>query len=290
MKNFFTIPKYYNESGFSLVEVLVASGMLGVISLGTMSVMDNMTKNQGYSVMRERRFENIRKVRGALQDLDACKRSVGAVPFGTNTLADGDDLVLTDIWRSIAANSEVASTSVTSGPNGDGRGMHFLGITNRLDITSIVLNDWSDVGAPYAFTLNPVGPVIENRQQGNATLTITYTKAGNTATNTYGNMTSEEEVQLVLVRRVADNVLLECASDEESFVTASCASIGGDYTAPPFCTNITIRTNDPAIPSITTVGDIATQFNGMMNVADLTAIGLILSHASHCSNTRHTAQ
>ncbi len=71
-KNF----KFLNTKGFTLAEIMVATGMLAVISLGVMQLMSNMTRGQ-------KEFEQNAEIRGimnyigeALQDTNTCNYSL----------------------------------------------------------------------------------------------------------------------------------------------------------------------------------------------------------------------
>ena len=73
-----------NSHGFSLAEVMVAAGLLGVISLGVMQLMSNMTRGQ-------KEFEQNAEMRGiidriavGLQDSNTCNYSLVALKYGND--------------------------------------------------------------------------------------------------------------------------------------------------------------------------------------------------------------
>ncbi|OUR93616.1 hypothetical protein A9Q84_19295 [Halobacteriovorax marinus] len=95
-----------NSSGFSLAEVMVAAAMVGVVSLGVMQLMTNMTKGQ-------KEFEQNAEIRGimnrislGLQDSNTCNYSLVALKY-----ANGNPN-LYDIAEIAAANINVVAPAV----------------------------------------------------------------------------------------------------------------------------------------------------------------------------------
>lgn len=68
--------KLLNNSGFSLVEIMVAAGMLGVISLGVTQMMSNMTKGQKNFEQDVEVNEINNKLKKALADQSTCNYSL----------------------------------------------------------------------------------------------------------------------------------------------------------------------------------------------------------------------
>ncbi len=86
--------KFHNkQAGFSLVEVMVAVGLLSLISLGFMSMMDNVIRFQRGAQAKDQQKEASSEIRAFLSDPAACLNSMtapGNVPVanisGTNSV------------------------------------------------------------------------------------------------------------------------------------------------------------------------------------------------------------
>jgi prepilin-type N-terminal cleavage/methylation domain-containing protein len=81
------------QSGFSLLEVMIAVGLLSLVSLGFMSMMDNVVRFQRGAQAKDQQKEASSEIRAFLSDPTACLNSViqsGAVPVanitGTNSV------------------------------------------------------------------------------------------------------------------------------------------------------------------------------------------------------------
>jgi prepilin-type N-terminal cleavage/methylation domain-containing protein len=75
---------FINQKGFTLVEIMIATAMLSVLSLGLMSLTSNMAKNQ---VTTETKLESIelrRLIMTLLMDKTACENTFNGLPIGAN--------------------------------------------------------------------------------------------------------------------------------------------------------------------------------------------------------------
>lgn len=61
-----------NESGFSLAEVLVAAGLLGVVSLGAVKITGMLNKNMKTAEVKYDKIEIVKEIATILADPDAC--------------------------------------------------------------------------------------------------------------------------------------------------------------------------------------------------------------------------
>jgi prepilin-type N-terminal cleavage/methylation domain-containing protein len=83
--------KHKNKSkqrGFSLVEVLIAAGLLSIISYGLMSLITNATKQQKSIVAKDAMRELTGEIRNVLSDSIACTKTFGGNDFTISTGAD----------------------------------------------------------------------------------------------------------------------------------------------------------------------------------------------------------
>lgn len=71
-----------NSSGFTLVEIMVAMGLMGVITLGVMSQMKNMAQGQATSEMKVEELEMKRIILSTLSDRNACKTTFQSANIG----------------------------------------------------------------------------------------------------------------------------------------------------------------------------------------------------------------
>jgi hypothetical protein len=72
-----------NNYGLSLVEVMIAAGLLGVVSLGAMQMMNNVQKGQVTSETKLEEFELKRSFSNILSNKDACQNSLSGVTIGS---------------------------------------------------------------------------------------------------------------------------------------------------------------------------------------------------------------
>lgn len=71
-RKFMKKPSLLNNSGFSLVEVMLAAGLLGVVSVGTMQLMSNMNEGQRRAWQMIYTSDLISEVENALRNEDSC--------------------------------------------------------------------------------------------------------------------------------------------------------------------------------------------------------------------------
>jgi prepilin-type N-terminal cleavage/methylation domain-containing protein len=73
--------KLLNSRGFTLAEVMVAAAMVGVVSLGVMQLMNNMTKGQKEFEQNAEMTQIVERIRSGLQDGDTCNYSLVALKW-----------------------------------------------------------------------------------------------------------------------------------------------------------------------------------------------------------------
>lgn len=70
------------EKGFSLVEIMVAVGMLAAISVGVMQLMHNQQKALSHAEVKTSEIEMVNHVRMILADQDACRETFESYALG----------------------------------------------------------------------------------------------------------------------------------------------------------------------------------------------------------------
>lgn len=71
------------SQGFSLAEVMVAAGLMGVLSLGVAQIMQNQQKTLVYAETKGEELEIFNRIRILLLDKAACENTFKGVPLGT---------------------------------------------------------------------------------------------------------------------------------------------------------------------------------------------------------------
>ena len=73
-----------NQKGFSLIEIMVALGMLGIISLGTMQLMTNMTKGQKGMTFKSNIDQIVNEVKMAMRTEANCTATLTGLSPSTS--------------------------------------------------------------------------------------------------------------------------------------------------------------------------------------------------------------
>ncbi|MGZ3788398.1 MAG: prepilin-type N-terminal cleavage/methylation domain-containing protein [Bacteriovorax sp.] len=75
---------FKNQKGFTLPEIMIATGLLAALSLGVMSMMKNMQKGQVVSETKMEELELRRLITTLLIDQVACQNTLGGTNIGTS--------------------------------------------------------------------------------------------------------------------------------------------------------------------------------------------------------------
>ena len=78
------------NSGFSLMEVMIAASLLGVVSLGVMQIIQTQTTGLKRMEVKSTEIEFINKVTMGIKTTDACRYTF--VPDGTPSVSIGDEI------------------------------------------------------------------------------------------------------------------------------------------------------------------------------------------------------
>ena len=238
--------------GFSLAEIMVAAGMLGIISVGVMQMMTNMQKGQKSIAITSEREIVLYNVRMALRDKLACERTfanVTVAPLPQNGVIAGNvgGAAAVNIPR-IFSGGTVARVIATTLANGDPGipgttedNIYGRGTQGRILLETMQIVEF---GAPY--------PGDNNRNWFK--LRLTFLKGGEISTggavvdkSSFGGARTSQDfdVQYVVTAAPAAGPstpnIGECFVEEAQYIDAACTSLGGTVNPSGDCTNLVIR-------------------------------------------------
>ncbi|OFZ17295.1 MAG: hypothetical protein A2X86_02250 [Bdellovibrionales bacterium GWA2_49_15] len=252
----------HGSRGFSLAEIMVAAGMLGVISVGVMQMMSNMQKGQKSIAINTEKESILYNVRMALRDKLACERTFANVSVGG--VAPQNGTIVGNVAGAAAVNiprifsgGTVARVIATTLPNGDPNmpgttedNLYGKGTQGRILLETMQIVEF---GAPY--------PGDNNRNWFK--IRLTFLKGGEITTggavadkSSFGGARTAQDfdVQYVVTASPAAAPstpnIGECFVEEAQYVDAACSSLGGTVNPSGECTNIVIR-KQPSGPSPT---------------------------------------
>ena len=136
-------------SGFSFVEIMVAMGLLGAISVGVMRVMDNANKASKTIEVKDDIIQMERQIADVLNSQNNCEETLGEKTINSNI----------PIIYQVVNNQPLAKFSVSSGTSnkihitsmrvkevelngGDGSTSRTCSLTSRQANASCPLDDW----------------------------------------------------------------------------------------------------------------------------------------------------
>jgi|GEM_PF-6639568 len=221
--------------GFSLAEVMVAAGMLGIVSLGVMQMLQNMNRGQK-RIAQMSEIESMQyNVRLALRDRVGCRRTftsgvafagppavpptggnvnpVAANPSGTPG-APGTSWTTNERIFDSNGNT-VAQVGVIYGQGTGGRVQ-----LQRIDVFGFDL----DLAA-LPNEVAQAGPT-DGIQAKLARVRLTFLKQG-TQEATLGAMTVTQDIDVQFVRSgAAGTTAVDCRTEEGAYIAAACAAFG----------------------------------------------------------------
>ncbi|ATH09170.1 hypothetical protein BIY24_14820 [Halobacteriovorax marinus] len=189
-KNF----RFLNSKGFTLAEIMVATGMLAVISLGVMQLMSNMNRGQKEFEQNAEIRSILNNIEVSLQDTNTCNYSMVVNKFTDSAgLYDIDEIAAADIStytpgvlvrRILNPNKSFFTAAADEGPVAD------LERTDDIVVASMCNEDYA--GALDSPTLKDYGCLIGNDKGrilirrmwlgrdsgGNTSLFITFISGG----------------------------------------------------------------------------------------------------------------
>lgn len=246
------------EKGFSLVEIMVAAGMLGVVSLGVMQMTKNMSSANKKIKQDFEAQTTISEVLKEITDAAACRNTFAGTALNGNATFTG----LNQIRDKSNANMIAVGDNLG---RGSGALMHveFIGIRGYVanpptdpitfDGTSHQPETIFSGGAPTVFRRGQAQVTIRFRK-GDAALNDEIGGTGYTAAQLEtlrGSSAGGLEFQRTFtVEVLADNanVIQECYSNQNQYVEAACAALNGDLDTSTCVNMIFANDNAPSAP------------------------------------------
>lgn len=209
--------------GFSVIELMIVIGLIAVVSLGTMSLVNNVMKGVASAQRGANRTETMKAISTVLSNKETCKSALGA---GTLEIGSTWGLGSTIPINKIQVGSDVIAE---------------VGVTkNDILITEMKLeNIFGPNPVQYNTTTAPALPIIKNFTRYFAKLKFTSEKKGGAANNVGGEKLKENEL---LVAFLVDDTgkLFGCSGGlDEADTSAFCENgFDGEYdsTKYPWCT------------------------------------------------------
>ena len=253
--NKFLSKLFKNSDGFSLAEIMVAAGMLGVLSLGVMQVMKNMQRGSKRMKQDYEAQTIVAEVQKTLADRNACSASLGGLaltdtnftPIPSNNLKDSDDKVI------LAVDQVFGSQTLLTVKEISYRGFYnpdFTAPGDKYQLSNTAL--FTDIpGYSWDHDSNLTTPPEQTDvKRGVIHLQVVFEK-GNTVLgtrniekNSIGGKRLTRRFPITVLIDNANNIL-ECFGDQDMYADAACASLGGDFTlSDGKCKNIKVEDSE----------------------------------------------
>lgn len=223
--------KRNNEFGFTLVEVMVAAGLIGVLSVALVNMIGNINRtskraSQVFNIQQE-----IQRMSGILADQDSCEKTFTGESFGGT--ASGSSFSFNQINRSDGPNPadfdviyqldqelggtdgivhiEEMTATTTTGP-----GPVYL--QNGLNVTKV------DASIRVRFQKGRVGANIDNVKKSSA-----------------GATDIARDFPVSFVVNAATGAVVSCYGSQNQFSDAVCDALGGEIDANGDCTQVELK-------------------------------------------------
>lgn len=210
-----------NKKGFTLAEVMVAAGLVGILSLALVNIMSNLGKTSKKMQQDAELIQVKMYATRLLNKESACTRSLNGIALS----AAGTDVPLGLFPNDVAPNAVfVAGRTLGQG-------------ASLMVIQSVEVQGFKDLGAAApAFNLGANttawGVGANARKRGTARLTITVEK-GRAAVaddqkkkSSYGNIVVPILIEIEVVTDNA-NVIQSCYGEASEYVEAACNALNG---------------------------------------------------------------
>jgi prepilin-type N-terminal cleavage/methylation domain-containing protein len=225
VKNYRSLKKFLNwawgsKKGFTLAEVMVAAGLVGVLSVALVNIMGNLGKTSK-KMQQDAELIQLKLYAARLLNKEtACTRSFGGLTLssaGTNVPAIFPNATQPALFSAGTTLGQAASV---------------------MEIQSIDIRGWQDTATPPTFDIADAGRYTQwgvganLRRRGTARVAIMVEK-GRAAVadaqkqkSSYGNVVVPVYFNLQVVVNSA-NVIQSCYGDQSEYVAAACDAVGG---------------------------------------------------------------
>ncbi|MCP4912750.1 MAG: type II secretion system protein [Oligoflexia bacterium] len=251
---------FSRQSGFSLAEIMVAAGLLGVVSLGVMQVMQNISRGSK-KLEQDQEKSNIRAtLTNIFRNKANCDAALGGLtiapqPLGTN-IPNGR----------IKTNPAAATTFMELGTE-FGSGTKGAQVVTELKIFGYRTGPGVDdnsiaVGAFNQYQYTDGAGNLQTRRRGTIEVRVRLQKghansdADAAKRGSFGSATSLIRLDVDVVADTA-NVIESCFGSSDEYASAACNAMGGSLATDGSCRNIVIQNDTSLVPP----GNIAAQFN-----------------------------
>lgn len=269
-----------NQNGFSLVEIMVAAGMLGVVSLGVMRLTSNMSKSSK-KLYQEAESQDLRnRIKGLLSSqsagigtgTSACFNTLNGLTLSAagatfNDIRDKDNNVVMSDGDIIGAGTPGALTITDIRI----RGFATAPSNPRTYSTTSPLRTTFVDATPTTLHQGPIDLQIQVRKTSNASLTDAQIQA-----NTLGGATKTILIPLNVVTDTSF-VVQDCFGNQNEYISAACAALGGSIDGNGRCTEIHIFTGAGNTASGVTATNIGSGLSTDASIAnrDTTALRIL---------------
>lgn len=242
-----------SQGGFTLVEILVAAAMLGVVSLGVMQLTKNVTRT-GKRMAQDSTALQIRmELAQILQNETACMNSIGGLTV--DGAAQAVAALRDENNRVIVRPGQILGTTNNAGITGGPGAMTVLNITAR-GFRDLGSNNYGLVGPPFVAE-SWVGPPpgrmgivdirVIARKGSNAALTDQQVSEASIGS---ANYIIDFRVRAAINGAAGAGVIQSCFGNANAFVEAACIALGGVIdNATGRCAEITILNLNDGTPT-----------------------------------------
>lgn len=266
------VNKNNNSQGFTLAEILVAAGLLGVLSVGVVNIMSNINKTSKRASQTFVIEQEVQKIAEKMKDKAICeatlsdpRTSITATSAGTptapvlSTLGDNHDILTYSeikdsdgdiIYQVYDADGAVdATTNLLDNEYGSAEGGQVI------QLQGLRLQGWTEDEPTFQANDGSI------KRVGTATFRVIF-KKGRGATpdeviqrQSFGSTTISRKINIKVIVNEADRRIESCFTNSDSYVEASCTSLGGRLDGNGQCVEYMARHHTtPAAPALT-IGD-----------------------------------
>ncbi|RZF22812.1 hypothetical protein DAY19_03300 [Halobacteriovorax vibrionivorans] len=235
--------KRNNEFGFTLVEIMVAAGLLGVLSVAVVNIMGNINKtskraSQVFNVQQEKQ-----RISRFLSDKDSCQQTLNGVNFGPQPNFTTTD-TLTEI-RDKDGNA-VISVGDELGSQADIITVDSMQIMKDADSTP---DDFPASGGVTHYKFEATMAVIFLKGRAGADADVVKRSS-------YGGATIPARFKVTVITNAAGD-LQSCHGAQDEYIDAACVALGGHLDINGDCAEVRLITEaagtTPASPTYSAI-------------------------------------
>jgi type II secretory pathway pseudopilin PulG len=236
--------KKYNflklQAGFSIMEVMIAAGLLGIVTVGVLQVTKNMTKSSKTDAQRVEFAQVTNQIQSLLRDEYSCEATLS----GLSPSGGGSTFPSFKRKKPDGTTSSVLTSGQVYGTGGTPIFLKKMEIKNY-NASSGIAELW--------VTMN------KGRKDFDSMTMAEKQSVGDTS---YGTAVVPKVLKVQVILDGAGNIK-DCISDKDDYTSGACAMINGDWADKVNCKSIKVDGNgiDPSITARTHM-----QVNSGLNV------------------------